>query len=214
MAHKELDSSFLKFKNLWQAGWNAKLSLKSNEEKAEAHLSVELEDAPVIQKSRNGPSRQRRRERRAAARKAEKATERVNVDTIVAVEASNVPTVEENVANSNVENIVETNKNATIDKKIHEDQILLQDEFCSDQLYLDSLDDDTPVEEILVEASCEANLDEEAFKNLLNYNMKVLGMNKVKAKTMKSESGVISCEVIIQPSQKQSIKSLDFPLSN
>jgi hypothetical protein len=42
MAHKELASFFLKFKNLWQAGWNAKLSLKSNEGKAEAHLSVEL----------------------------------------------------------------------------------------------------------------------------------------------------------------------------
>ena len=51
MAHKELASFFLNFKNLWQAGWNAKLSLKSNEGKAEAHLSVELWDAPVIQQS-------------------------------------------------------------------------------------------------------------------------------------------------------------------
>ena len=129
MAHKELDSFFLKFKNLWQAGWNAKLSLKSIKGKSEAHLSVELEDTPVLKKPRNGPSQQRHCDRRAAAREAEKATERVNVDTIVAVE--------ENVANSNVENIVETNKNATIDKKIQEDQILLQDEFCSDQLYLE-----------------------------------------------------------------------------
>ena len=170
MAHKELDSFFLKFKNLWQAGWNAKLSLKSNEGKAEAHLSVELGDAPVIQRSRNGPSRQRRRERRAAARKAEKATERVNVDTIVAVEASNVQMWK-----------YCWNKQECHDwQKIHEDQILLQDEFCSDQLYLDSLDDDTPVEEILMEATCQADLDEEAFEVLLDYNRKILEINMVK----------------------------------
>ena len=105
MAHKELDSFFLKFKNLWQAGWNAKLSLKSIKGKSEAHLSVELEDTPVLKKPRNGPSRQRHRDRRAAAREAEKATERV--DPKETVEVSNISTVEENMENSNVENIVE-----------------------------------------------------------------------------------------------------------
>ena len=48
-----------------------------------------------------------------------------------------------------------------------------------------------------MEAGCQADLDEEAFENLLDYNMKVLGINKVEAKTMKSESGVLSCDVTI-----------------
>ena len=92
MAHKELDSFILKFKNLWQAGRNAKLSLKSVDGKAEAHLSVELGDAPAIQRSRNGPSWQRRWERRAAAREADKAAEQANIELNVAEEVSIVTT--------------------------------------------------------------------------------------------------------------------------
>ena len=62
--------------NLWRSGRNASLSLKSNGGKAEVHLSVELGDAPPVashgyfQQSRDGPSRQRRRETRAKAREA------------------------------------------------------------------------------------------------------------------------------------------------
>ena len=106
MAHNELDSFILKFKNLWQAGCNAKLSLKSIDGKAEAHFSVELGDAPAIQRSRNGPSRQRRRERRAAAREA---AEQANNELIVAEEVSIVTT--------DGGNLVAINKDTTNDEK-------------------------------------------------------------------------------------------------
>ena len=43
-----MDSFILKFRNLWQAGWNAKLSLESIHGKVEVNLSVELGDAPVF----------------------------------------------------------------------------------------------------------------------------------------------------------------------
>ena len=59
-----------------------------------------------------------------------------------------------------------------------------------------------------MEANSQQDLDEEAFEELLDYNMKVLGINIVKVKTTKSESGVMSSEVTIQPSTKQAIKSL------
>jgi hypothetical protein len=61
LAHYEIDSFVLKFNNLWQAGRNATLSFKSNAGKAEAHLCVELGDAPLLtghfQTPRNSPSR-------------------------------------------------------------------------------------------------------------------------------------------------------------
>ena len=43
--------------------------MTSSAGKAEVHLSVELDDAPLVTllRSRNGPARKRRREKRAAA---------------------------------------------------------------------------------------------------------------------------------------------------
>ena len=68
----EIDSFVQKFKNLWHAGRNASLCIKSVAGKAQVDLSVELGEAPRPPahhfRSRNGPARQRRRERRAASR--------------------------------------------------------------------------------------------------------------------------------------------------
>ena len=90
MAH-ETHGFVQKFKNLWQAGRNASLTNKSSAGKAQVELSVELGEATPVaahgshQKmhnlSRNGPARQRRREKRAAERKAAAGTD-------VAVEAT------------------------------------------------------------------------------------------------------------------------------
>ena len=72
MAISELDSFIMKFKNLWQAGRNANLTIKTIDGKVEANLSVELGDPPVLsrhfQYNKSSPSRQRRRDRRASAR--------------------------------------------------------------------------------------------------------------------------------------------------
>ena len=85
MAHCEIESFVLKFKNQWQAGRNATSSFKSNAGKAEANVCVELGDAPPVTgqfwRPRISPSRQRRRDRRAAARKmAKAAAEQANVN--------------------------------------------------------------------------------------------------------------------------------------
>ena len=69
-----------------------------------------------------------------------------------------------------MENVVEIDKNTTIKKNTHEDPA---DEFCFDQTYLDSLvDEDIPVNEILVEAACPQDLDEEAFEGTTSKNNK------------------------------------------
>ena len=167
MAHKELDSFILKFKNLWQAGRNATLSFKSIDGRAEAHLSVELGDAPAIQRSRNGPSRQLRRERRAAARKA---AEQANIEQTVAEEAS--------IVSTDGGNLVETNKGTRNDSM---NETVLNDEFCNDNIYLEK-EDDSPVNEFVLEKTCQEDFDEESEKNNLEYNLKILGIMMITAK--------------------------------
>ena len=79
MAYCEIDSFVKKFKTLCQAGRNASLTLSSNAGKAVVNLRVDLgvlgqqddhQPHHPSQRTRNGPSKQRRRERRAAARQA------------------------------------------------------------------------------------------------------------------------------------------------
>ena len=97
MAMSEIDSFVVKFKNLWHSGRNATLTIKSKAGKAEVTLQAELGDAPHPpaqlpnhhRVSRNGPARQRRRQRRAAlgeAAIAGKATEVLDEKADVAEE--------------------------------------------------------------------------------------------------------------------------------
>ena len=79
MALSEIDSFVFKFKNLLHCEQNATLSIKSEAGKVNIVLSAELDhnvSAPIPHfrhfKTRNGPSRERRRARRAAARNSEK----------------------------------------------------------------------------------------------------------------------------------------------
>ena len=73
MALLEIDSFYIKFKNLLLSGRNASLTIKSNDGKAEVNLHVELDSVHLKpaqeyhhyhRGSRNGPARQRRRLRR------------------------------------------------------------------------------------------------------------------------------------------------------
>ena len=63
---------------------------------------------------------------------------------------------------------------------------VLQDEFCCDNDFLDNLaEDDSPVNEIVLETTCQENLREEDMKDLLEYNLKILGISLLEAKTGK-----------------------------
>ena len=72
MTHVELDSFYFKFKNLLYAGRDATLNLKSENGRALVTLSLDLGHVlgqdQFTKRSRDGPSRQRRRDRCAAAR--------------------------------------------------------------------------------------------------------------------------------------------------
>ena len=124
MARAEIDSFIVKFKTLLLSGKKATLVIKSDKGKAEVSLNVELGEVhppPVHSRYpgfRDGPSRQRRRQRRAAAREVQK-TENENS---MAAEATIVDEV----------NQIEIEHNT------------LKDEFCSDEIFeekdLSSLD--------------------------------------------------------------------------
>ena len=59
----------------------------------------------------------------------------------------------------------------------------------------------------MLEPACQDHLDDESGKDLLDYNLKIMGINMIKAKMEKSEIGLISsCTVIIKPMSKNTIK--------
>ena len=89
MAMSEVDNFVRKFKNLLLAGKHANLTIKSQTGKVLVTLTVEEELLDVVPvKSRNGPSRQRRRARRAAVQAAAGRVAADNAaDESVAVEA-------------------------------------------------------------------------------------------------------------------------------
>ena len=136
MACQEIDSFILKYKNLMSARRNARLNIQAKAGKAYVNLSVELEhpagcDHPQNHRSKNGPARQRRRLRRAAAREAENA---VVVDSEVAKE-----TVGNKVGDIAEE--ASTEKTSTT-KNVIED---LVDEFCSDEEYQKEVEENSEI---------------------------------------------------------------------
>ena len=108
-AATELDTFVTKFKQLWQSGLGAHLDLDTYAGQAWVGLRLRLGDAPGPHhphvhihhvKTRNGPSRERRRDRRAASRLKE------------AVEASKLS----NVAEEATDNLIEVeNSNESVD---------------------------------------------------------------------------------------------------
>jgi hypothetical protein len=109
------------------------------------------------------------------------------------------------VTDQNDKTLVGTAEEATVkDTKI-------SDEVCPDKEY-EEVDDDVPIKQIVLERACQEDLDEEATKDLDEYNFKISGINMLGAKMEKSESGVISLTVIIQPKPKEVIEKINVGL--
>ena len=138
MALQELDSFICKFKNLLTAGRSASLRMTSSAGKAEVHLSVELDDVPPVtllhpRSSKNGPARQRRREKRAAARQAAE-RELPNKGATVEVSAEE-PDMNKVIAEQAI--VGKSGSDATVDVaegvRIENGCEELVDEFCPDE---------------------------------------------------------------------------------
>ena len=139
MASNEIDSFVKKYKVLCQAGRTASLNFSSNAGKVSVILRVELgvlEEGPKLppNPSRNGPARQRRRERRAAERvaKAEEAEAALSVEeqevlemAVKAIKEVNVP--EKGLTDVESETVQDVSAKAT---KAFELEVV--DEVCND----------------------------------------------------------------------------------
>ena len=109
MVQSELDSFYVKFKNLLRAEKDAVLTFKSEAGRAFATLSLDLghvlsaEPGPAPRGPRNGPARIRRREKRAAAREqlaAEEAAKGVeSTEDVEDTRTDNKPAAEEAIGN-------------------------------------------------------------------------------------------------------------------
>ena len=197
MVMSEIDSFVLKFKNLLHSEKDATLTIKSEAGRAVLQLSVELGHVlsnPLHhhRHPKNSPSRQRRRERRAAARNSEEETSKVEHQDVAekATEGQTVEVVDEPIENN-----------------IDED---LTDEFCPDSIYAVT-NDETLVEEILIIPDRESDWIEKDVENLVDYKLKVIGVNIVKITIERGSSDVISsCKVQIVPTPLKNLRSLPY----
>ena len=145
MPYSELDSFIQKFKQLWHSGVNCHLDVHTHAGQAWARLHVQLGHAPgplhcqlpphfpPSPRSKNTPSRQRRRARRAAERneKAEEASKKVaekeQSTSTIDSEAENAKKISSDV----VADAVEASTGSIIRREV-------TDEVCSDDTYKDS----------------------------------------------------------------------------
>ena len=148
MVQWELDSFYVKFKNLLHAEKDATLTLKSEAGRASISLSLDLghvhsEHGQLpSSRNRNGPARQRRREKREAVRSEKLSAEKVELED----EASTEKVEDEpSTQNSNAEKATETKeavqaKEPNILEKETTEQVKhpvkeLDDEVCPDEVY-------------------------------------------------------------------------------
>ena len=201
MAKAEIDSFILKFKNLLLSGRNATLVLKSNAGNAEVSLNVDLgQFTPpptqhVQHRSRDGPSRQRRRLRRAQAR---------------ATEA-------EEVSDAQVETAAQAEDSET--DLVQTEPETLKDEFCSDKtfekqaLIAEDAIEEALVEKILVTADCQADWNDVYVTKLMDEKLKLL---RIQMKSIVVNRNVRksfeSCLVTIEPIERRVIESESFPI--
>ena len=204
MARAEIDSFILKFKNLLLSGRNATLVLKSNAGNAEVSLNVDLGQVPpppaqpVHHRSRDGPSRQRRRLRRAQARanEAEEVTEVIDAQVQTAEEAEDSET-----------DLVQIEPET------------LKDEFCSDKtfdnhtLVAEDAIEEALVEQILVTADCQADWNDGYVTKLMDEKLKLLGIQmKSIVVNRNGRKSFESCLVTIQPIERRVIERESFPI--
>ena len=143
----ELHSFIGKFVSLWQAGLDTSLTVKAHAGEARVHLQVGLGHAPPPPSAGchapfcQCPSRIRRRERRAKARKVAGEANRAEEERVAeeAIKSSTaVKTVEMGTTENDVTETVAVVQ-ALRDKTIAEEAIIedVQDELCPDTLYFE-----------------------------------------------------------------------------
>ena len=213
MVKMEIGSFIFRCKSLLLSGRNATLLIKSDAGKAEVNLTVELPDVSLPEHlqhrrgPRNGPSRERRKLRRAAAAKeAEKATE---IEASIGNEDTAEEEVTEGATNPEKGKVNTSAKNKTLEGVESE---TLKDEFCSNESF-EITSSEELVDKILVTADCQADWNDSVVTKLINEKLNMIGI-KMKSISVNRNSRRCfeSCVVAIQPMQRKLILKESFPL--
>ena len=91
----------------------------------------------------------------------------------------------------------------------------MNDEFCSDSEYHEQNKTEKVVEEIVIKPDCEADWKNADVKDVIEYKLKIVGINVNEVEVDKSDSeDIISCLVKIQPTPLKNLDILSFPFIN
>ena len=175
----EISSFIFKFQNLCRAGKDAKLSLTSKNGKTIVNLNLHIGSLPPLlpgphpqhvppQKHRNGPSRERRRQKRADARKtaAEQALDLLSTEEIEVLAIAEK--AEKELSRIYSKDDCEMKVNAPTEPN---------DEICSDREYHVQNTTEEVVEEIVIEPDCETDWKNAAdAKDIIEYKLKIVGI--------------------------------------
>ena len=218
----ELDTFVEKFKTLWKKGYEAHLDIDAKAGQAWVGLRVRLGHDPgpphhpyppfQARSKNNSPSRQRRRDRRAAERQqlAEQAQVAGNHVTEVVVEES---TADENVE-AEIASIVDTDKKKHTEN-VEESAVIVvtretvNDEFCSDESLNNDRNEEIIVEEIIATPKKETERKNENLESAIEYELKIVGIDalKITRRNMKDSTCLL---VKIQPTPLSELKGLSF----
>ena len=89
------------------------------------------------------------------------------------------------------------------------------DEICSDSEYQVLNTAETDVEEIVVKPDCKTDWENVDVKDIIEYKLKIVGINVNEVETNRSISGeILSCIVRIQPTPLNNLNIPSFPFRN
>ena len=91
----------------------------------------------------------------------------------------------------------------------------LRDEFCSDDIF-DQNQETDPLDEIIVTLDCDSDLNNDNIETVIDYKLKILGINMVKiVEQNRGQGGILApCLVKIEPIPLKMIENAGLPLRN
>jgi hypothetical protein len=91
----------------------------------------------------------------------------------------------------------------------------VNDEFCCDKDYVENaIDKNILVDELLIKPDDKSDWKNDDVVNLIDYKLKIVGIDVVNIEKKTRDDEIISCKVKIQPTRLKNIESESFPFRN
>ena len=220
MTMSEIDSFFFKYKNLLIAGKSANLTLRAEAGKATITLAVEVEDLQHVHpnnRPRDGPSRQRRREKRAKARSEEAELAGNEADPTEVNESTDkeTETVSEHEANTKKTDAAEasTNGNEPVKALQHEPLDEIENAVISKETKVQEANDFTNVLSVIPLKNF--NSSDDVLQKAISGKVLARHFKVKEIEIHRSVRGTfVRGDVLIEPASGELIKRTDFGFEN